>query len=42
MVTVSLLAITGFIAYVFPDIVSFISIVGGTFCTLLAIFFPGF
>lgn len=35
-----LLAITSFIAYVFPDIVSYLSIVGGTVCTLLAITYP--
>lgn len=40
-ISVAILAFTAFVAGVFPDVVNFVSFVGGTFCTLLSITYPG-
>jgi len=40
-VTVLNLAFTAFIAFVFPDIIDFVSLIGGTIVTALAVTMPG-
>ena len=42
LMTLLIIIITCTVAFVWPDIVNYISLLGGTCCTLLVITLPGF